>query len=421
MRSHNRLRAVLAIASVLGSVAQPIAPATAAQRPDLIVSRVSNPPDSVGAGQSFVVRSTTKNRGLAKAGPSTTRFYLSRDRVKSLSDKRLTGSRSIPALRRGASARGMTTVGVPTATPKLAHFVLACADDRKKVRESREGNNCRSSSEKVLILDVTAPVPPELTGTSPASPSDDLTPLVLGTAEAGSTVDLFTTTDCSGVPAGTGSAGSNGMFAIEVTVGNGTTTTFNGTATDSSENDSGCSSTNATYVHDPAPLPPYISEYVEGSFSNQAIEIYNPDTATLDLTGYVVRIYANASVTPTDTIALSGTLSAGDLFVIARSSSTSTIPAGMVDMTSSSLNFNGDDAVLLEYNPGSGFVTIDAIGVVGDDPGSEWGTGLTSTADNTLRRRLSVTQGDTSPFDAFDPSAEWDGYATDTFDGLGTR
>ena len=61
------------------------------------------------------------------------------------------------------------------------------------------------------------------------------------------------------------------------------------------------------------------------------------------------------------------------------------------------------------------------IGQIGFDPGTEWGTGLTSTADNTLRRKASVEAGDANGSDAFDPSVEWDGFAVDTFDGLGTH
>ena len=61
------------------------------------------------------------------------------------------------------------------------------------------------------------------------------------------------------------------------------------------------------------------------------------------------------------------------------------------------------------------------IGQIGFDPGTEWGTGLTSTADNTLRRKATVSGGDTNGSDVFDPAIEWDGFATDTFDGLGSH
>ncbi|NJS16854.1 MAG: hypothetical protein HC787_08360, partial [Nostocaceae cyanobacterium CSU_2_110] len=42
------------------------------------------------------------------------------------------------------------------------------------------------------------------------------------------------------------------------------------------------------------------------------------------------------------------------------------------------------------------------------------------TANNTIRRKLTITSGDTNPDDAFDPSVEWDGFPQDTFNGLGS-
>ena len=62
---------------------------------------------------------------------------------------------------------------------------------------------------------------------------------------------------------------------------------------------------------------------------------------------------------------------------------------------------------------------LDSLGQVGVDPGSEWGSGLLSTADNTLRRLPAVTAGDTDPTDAVDLAAQWEGFPTDTFEDLG--
>ncbi|MBU1410648.1 hypothetical protein KKC22_03930, partial [Myxococcota bacterium] len=77
--------------------------------------------------------------------------------------------------------------------------------------------------------------------------------------------------------------------------------------------------------------------------------------------------------------------------------------------------FNGDDAVDLVC----GGVTLDVIGQIGVDPGSEWGTGLTSTSDNTLQKKCEVfTDSDGS--DVFDPASQWDGFATDTVSDLGS-
>jgi predicted extracellular nuclease len=41
--------------------------------------------------------------------------------------------------------------------------------------------------------------------------------------------------------------------------------------------------------------------------------------------------------------------------------------------------------------------------------------------DNTLRRRSPIEAGDSNPADAFDPAIEWNGFAVDTFDGLGSH
>ena len=102
------------------------------------------------------------------------------------------------------------------------------------------------------------------------------------------------------------------------------------------------------------------------------------------------------------------------MFVLAQASANAAILAE-ADQTNGSGWFNGDDAVLLR----KGTVVIDSIGQRGSDPGTEWGTALTSTADNTLRRKAAVEAGDTIDSDAFDPALEWDGFTTDTFDGLG--
>ena len=164
-----------------------------------------------------------------------------------------------------------------------------------------------------------------------------------------------------------------------------------------------------------------VSEYVEGTSNTKALEIYNPTADAIDLTadGYVVQIYANGSFTPNNTINLTGTIPSQDVYVLAHSSSVADVLAA-ADQTSSSLGFNGNDAVVLRIGGTNGTV-LDCIGQVGNDPGTEWGTGLTSTADNTLRRKTAVKIGDTVTSDAFDPATEWDGYANGTYDGLGAH
>ena len=160
----------------------------------------------------------------------------------------------------------------------------------------------------------------------------------------------------------------------------------------------------------------FFTEYVEGSSFNKAVEIGNGTGAAKNLAaeGYDIQIFYNGNVTPATTIALTGTVAAGDVHVVAHGSANQLI-LDQTDQTNSNLSFNGDDAVVLRRNG----VIIDVIGHIGFDPGTEWGSGLTSTTDNTLRRKNSISSGDTNGSDPFDPSAEWDGYATDTFGGLG--
>jgi len=167
-----------------------------------------------------------------------------------------------------------------------------------------------------------------------------------------------------------------------------------------------------------APSDLFFSEYVEGTSNNKALEIYNGTGATIDLAagGYNVQMYFNGSATAGLTVDLTGTVATGDVFVVAQASASAAILA-QADQTNGSGWFNGDDAVVLR----KGTTILDVIGQIGTDPGTEWGTGLTSTADNTLRRKASVVVGDTNGADAFDPALEWDGFATDTFDGLGTH
>ena len=165
----------------------------------------------------------------------------------------------------------------------------------------------------------------------------------------------------------------------------------------------------------------FFSEYIEGSSNNKALEIYNNTGATLNFgaLGAVVQQYSNGAIAPNPQIALTGSVAAGDVYVLAHASA---VFASQADQTTSVGLFNGDDALVLIVN---GVVT-DSIGRVGTvageaDPGTEWGSGLTSTQDNTLRRKPSITTGDKVTGDAFDPATEWHGFATDTFDGLGTH
>jgi predicted extracellular nuclease len=167
-----------------------------------------------------------------------------------------------------------------------------------------------------------------------------------------------------------------------------------------------------------APTELFISEYVEGSSNNKALEIYNGTGAPVNLGtgGYNVQMFFNGSGSAGLTINLDGTVADQDVFVLAQAGANATILA-QADQTNGSGWFNGDDAVVLR----KGTAVIDVIGQIGVDPGAEWGTGLTSTADNTLRRKIDIAVGDADGANPFDPAIEWDGYAIDTLGALGAH
>ena len=163
----------------------------------------------------------------------------------------------------------------------------------------------------------------------------------------------------------------------------------------------------------------FISEYVEGSSFNKAIELYNPTDSAIDLAAdnYTIELYSNGAASPTQILSLSGTIASQSVFVITRDNADAAIQAvADINDANSVINFNGDDAVVIRKDG----AVVDVIGQIGVDPGSQWGSGDASTQNNTIRRQESVTAGDTNPDDAFDPAVEWDGFAQDTFNGLGS-
>ncbi|MGB6168579.1 MAG: lamin tail domain-containing protein, partial [Geitlerinemataceae cyanobacterium] len=163
----------------------------------------------------------------------------------------------------------------------------------------------------------------------------------------------------------------------------------------------------------------FISEYIEGSSFNKAIELYNPTAEIIDFaTGlYSLELYSNGSATPNNSLNLTGTIDPGETFLLTHGSANQTL-LDRADITNNFvINFNGDDAIVLKKNDS----IIDAIGHIGFDPGTQWGSGNVSTLNHTLRRRSNITMGDPNPNDIFDPSVEWEGFANDTFDGINSH
>ncbi|HGM7944492.1 TPA: ExeM/NucH family extracellular endonuclease [Pseudomonas aeruginosa] len=158
-----------------------------------------------------------------------------------------------------------------------------------------------------------------------------------------------------------------------------------------------------------------ISEYVEGSGNNKALEFYNSGSQVLDLSAYRVEFYFNGASAAGRSIDLSGSLAPGKTFVLANGVADPALLALASQQVEGSW-FNGNDAVLLRRRSGE---ILDSLGQVGFNPGTTWGSGDVQTLDRSLVRKADIRDGDSDPSDAFDPAAQWLGYPRDTFANLG--
>ena len=148
----------------------------------------------------------------------------------------------------------------------------------------------------------------------------------------------------------------------------------------------------------------FISEYVEGSSNNKALEIFNGTGADVDLSQYSLKKQTNGAGEYKDEKSLSGTLANGDVYVIANSSASDAIKA-KADLTENLITaFNGNDAIGLFKNG----TQIDEVGVFNQP--ADWGK------DVTLVRKSTVTSPKV-PYDAND----WNSLATDYIDNLGSH
>jgi endonuclease I/chitodextrinase len=188
----------------------------------------------------------------------------------------------------------------------------------------------------------------------------------------------------------------------------GTSYTFSVKAKDDAENISSSSnSLNVTTESAPAngtTSELLISEYIEGSSNNKAIEIANFTGNTIDLSTYSLKKATNGSGSFSSVLNLSGSLANGQVYVVANSSATSAI-LNIADITNNGvMSFNGNDAVGLFKND----VLIDLLGNAFSD--------VNFAQNVTLQRKSSVT----SPNVEYSTS-EWNTFSTDDYSGLGNH
>lgn len=208
----------------------------------------------------------------------------------------------------------------------------------------------------------------------------------------------------------------------------------------------------------------FISEYVEGSGNNKAIELYNPTDAVIDLADYNLVRYSNGGTTPNAVNLAGGSIEPNGTYVVVLDKRDPN-GTGLEEPVAQELQdkadvflcpvyeinkmmyFNGNDAVTLETTNGD---VIDIVARVGaPDPENGW-TNYTDTTitwnnagvpedytinnyivgplfwlswtkDNTLIRKSAVKHGVTENPVAFNVTMEWDSIPKNTFENLGVH
>jgi len=177
----------------------------------------------------------------------------------------------------------------------------------------------------------------------------------------------------------------------------------------------------------------FFSEYIEGSASNKAIEIYNGTDAEVDLTDFVVYGNYNGNAWSEVYPFEAGTvLASGDVYVMASDEADQAI-LDEADVAFAYGDpwyltaFNGDDVRALAYVAGTDTTIIDVIGLYDlVDPGDGWAVaGIEdATKEHTLVRKSSILEGNADWIASAGTTAEnseWIVLDQNTFDYLGSH
>lgn len=221
----------------------------------------------------------------------------------------------------------------------------------------------------------------------------------------------------------------------------------------------------------------FISEYMEGTGNNKAIEIYNPTNNPISLANYrlvrhdngnsntlepidpqhVLNLPSNITMPPNTVYVMAlnltdpngtGQSAPIDLELQAVADTLLCNGCGTTAGNSRVLCFNGDDALALQKKNGDTWTNIDIFACIGEQPLNNNGTASPTagwtilppyssmpadftppgayflqywTQDKTLLRKFEVATGVTvnPPVQSFNPSVQWDSLPTNTFYELG--
>ncbi|HOE91808.1 MAG TPA: YCF48-related protein, partial [Candidatus Cloacimonadota bacterium] len=169
----------------------------------------------------------------------------------------------------------------------------------------------------------------------------------------------------------------------------------------------------------------FISEYIEGSSNNKAIEIFNGTGETVDLTAYKIKLAANGNTwNESNTYQMTGTLAHGSTFVICHNQANAAIKAlsDVYPNSGNPTNYNGNDCVGLFKND----ALIDIFGIYNtgnsSEPNFDVAGVVGAAANHTLIRKPTVISPTTdwaSSAGTDENDSEWIVYPIDYIDDLG--
>lgn len=144
---------------VLAGILAAAAPASAAGKADMEVARTKSLSatvtgcDAAGCGVRLLASAHVANTGSRRAGRTRVGFFLSRDTSRDAADVAVgrLWVKAIAGGRRSVAVQAFSLSGIAPG----GYRVIACADLTRRVRERREGNNCRASGP----LQIQAPAP----------------------------------------------------------------------------------------------------------------------------------------------------------------------------------------------------------------------------------------------------------------------
>ncbi len=143
----------------------------------------------------------------------------------------------------------------------------------------------------------------------------------------------------------------------------------------------------------------FFSEYIEGTGNNQAIEIFNPGSTTVELGNYRLARSSDGggweiwrSFAPAKTIASKSIYTLVNSQLIAPPYN---VPSADEQDLSTFIAFRGNDAIGLFKISLSDSVLLDVIGIPDNNPGGGWDVSgvLSATSNHTLLRKAKIGKG----------------------------